>query len=241
MERAVYDHMAEVDMSHHWYVARRRVLAAVIGRLGLPRDARILEVGCGTGHNLEMLSGFGTVSAVEVDDASREIASRRLGRPVMAAPLPALAGVERGAFDLVCLLDVLEHLEDDKGALTTLGECLRPGGRLLITVPAHQWLWSGHDVANHHLRRYSRATLRAVIARAGLKLEQMSWFNSLLFPVAVGARLVGNASGQNMTGDELPKPVSWLLEQAFAIERYVVGRVPLPPGLSLLAIVSRGD
>lgn len=240
MERAVYDHMAQVDMSHHWYVARRRVLAALIGRLGLPANARILEVGCGTGHNLGMLSRFGTVSAVEIDDASREIASRRLGRPVIAAPLPELPGIERGAFDLVALLDVLEHLEDDHGALVTLAECLRPGGRLLITVPAHPWLWSGHDVANHHLRRYTRATLRDVIAQAALKLERMSWFNSLLFPVAAGARLLGKASGQNMTGDTLPKPLAWLLEQAFAVERYVVGRVPLPPGLSLLAIVSRG-
>jgi len=239
MERAVYDHMAEVAMSHHWYVARRRVLAAVIGRLGLPKDARILEVGCGTGHNLDMLARFGTVSAVEIDDASRELASERLGRPVIAAPLPELAGVERGAYDLVALLDVLEHLDDDRAALATLAACLRPGGRILVTVPAHPWLWSAHDEANHHKRRYTRASLRAAVAGAGLRLDRLSWFNSLLFPVAAAARVLGKASGQSMTGDSLPRPLAWLLEQTFAAERYAVGRVPLPPGLSLLALISR--
>ena len=239
MERAVYDHMAQEDMRHPWYLGRRRVLAAVIARLGLPENARILEVGCGTGHNLAMLGRFGTVSAVEIDDASRALASERLGRPVIAAPLPELAGVERNAFDLVALLDVLEHLADDRAALTTLAQCLRPGGRLLVTVPAHPWLWSAHDEANHHLRRYTRATLRAAVSDSGLTLDRLTWFNSVLFPLAAAARLFGKASGQAMTGDTLPRPFPWLLEEAFAAERYVIGRVPLPPGLSLLAVISR--
>jgi SAM-dependent methyltransferase len=240
MERSVYDHMARVAERHHWYVARRRVLAALIGRLGLPPQAQILEIGCGTGHNLDMLARFGTVSAVEIDEPSREMASMRLGRPVAASPLPELAGIEHEAYDLIALLDVLEHLPDDRAALESGARRLRPGGRLLITVPAHPWLWSAHDEANHHFRRYTRAALQQAIGDAGLRIDRLTWFNSLLFPLAVAARLFGNAKGQNMTGDELPWPFPWLLEQIFAAERYAIGRVPFPPGLSLLAVVSRG-
>jgi SAM-dependent methyltransferase len=239
MERAVYDHMAAVDMRHPWYVGRRRVLQAMIGRLELPSDARILEIGCGTGHSLAMLSEFGQVDAVEMDAQARALASERLGRPVGSATLPALDGVRRGSYDLVALLDVLEHIADDRAALRGIAECLRSGGRILITVPAHPWLWSAHDEANHHFRRYSRKTLKAAIADAGLRLDKLSYFNSLLFPLAVAGRLFGRASKQQVTGDSLPQPFPWVLENVFAAERFAIGRLPFPPGLSLLAVVSR--
>jgi SAM-dependent methyltransferase len=239
MERAVYDHMAAVDMRHPWYVGRRRVLRAMIRRLELPSDARILEVGCGTGHSLAMLSEFGQVDAVEMDAQARALASERLGRPVGSATLPALDGVQRGTYDLVALLDVLEHIADDRAALRGIAECLRPGGRILITVPAHPWLWSSHDEANHHFRRYTRKTLKAAIADSGLRLDKLSYFNSLLFPLAVAGRLFGRASKQQVTGDSLPQPFPWVLENVFAAERFAIGRLPFPPGLSQLAVVSR--
>ena len=105
-----------------------------------------------------MLAQFGPVDAIEIDPAAREIASERLGKPVGDAPLPALPGIERGAYDMIAVLDVVEHIEDDVAALTAMGECLKPGGKILIAVPAHQWMWSAHDVVNHHHRRYSKAT-----------------------------------------------------------------------------------
>src|SRR5436853_6131991 len=113
MERIVYDRMAELASRHWWYRARREVLADLIRRrIELPEDPRILEIGCGTGHNLVMLRRFGRVDAVEVDEAARAIASRRLGHEVMDAPLPGLPGVEDRAYDLLALLDVLEHGEE---------------------------------------------------------------------------------------------------------------------------------
>ena len=86
------------------------------------------------------------------------------------------------------ILDVLEHVAEDKAALTGIAGKLKPGGRILITVPAHPWMWSAHDVVNHHQRRYTRRTLKKVIAEAGLRLDMLRWFNSLLFPAAAGAR-----------------------------------------------------
>jgi SAM-dependent methyltransferase len=232
--------MAELDSRHWWYRARREVLADLIGRrIRLPQDPRILEIGCGTGHNLVMLKRFGRVDAVEIDAAARAIASRRLGHEVMDCPLPALTGVEDGAYDLVALLDVLEHVEEDRSALESIAGKLRPGGHILIAVPAHPWMWSAHDVVNHHKRRYTRRTLRATVEAAGLKVEMLSWFNSLLFPLAAAARLAGRVRRKDDSDDKLPPgPLNALFEGIFRLERYAIGRLPLPPGVSLVAIVS---
>ena len=240
MERIVYDRMAELDQRHWWYRARREILADLIRRrIELPQDAKILEIGCGTGHNLEMLGRFGTVDAIEIDDAAREVATSRLGRRVMKAPLPRLTGVPERAYDLVAILDVLEHIEGDRAALAAMATKLRPGGHILITVPAHPWMWSAHDVVNHHQRRYTRRTLRAAVESAGLKIEMMSWFNSLLFPLAASARIVGRLTGKEDSDDKLPPaPINALFERVFGLERYALGRLPLPPGVSLAAIVS---
>ena len=240
MDRSVYDNMAKLDEQHWWYVARRDILDRLIRRrIALPGDARILEIGCGTGHNLPMLQRFGAVDAIEIDPAAREMASRRLGKPVMASPLPALEGVEDGAYDMVAILDVLEHIEADREALLGIARKLRPGGRILITVPAHPWMWSAHDVVNHHKRRYTRRTLRAVVAAAGLRLDMLRWFNSLLFPAAAGARLAGRLFGKEGGDDKMPpRPVNFLFGKIFGLERHAIGRLPMTPGVSLAAIVS---
>jgi SAM-dependent methyltransferase len=240
MERVVYDRMAELDSQHWWYRARREILSDLITReTKLPADARILEIGCGTGHNIPMLQRFGRVDAIEIDGAARAIASRRLGHAVSDAPLPDLPGITDRQYDLVAILDVLEHVEGDREALRSIARKLKPGGRILITVPAFPWMWSAHDVVNHHHRRYTKKALKAVIGEAGLKLDFMSYFNSLLFPLAAAARLAGRITGKEDSDDALPpKPVNKLFETLFGLERHAIGRIPFPPGVSIAAIVS---
>lgn len=240
MERVVYDRMAELDERHWWYRARRSILATLIRRrLRLPPKARILEIGCGTGHNMLMLRQFGEVDAIEIDPAARAVAEARLGKNIGNAPLPELPGVPDGAYDMVAILDVLEHVAADREALVNIARKLAPGGRILITVPAHPWMWSAHDVVNHHQRRYTRKSLEAVIEAAGLKLDMMSYFNSLLFPLAAAARLAGRLTGKEDSDDAMPpKPVNGLFEFLFGLERHAIGRVSLTPGVSLVAIVS---
>ena len=238
MDRVVYDRMAAHDSTHWWYRARRDILRDYLTSFGdLPPAARILEIGCGTGHNLPMLSEFGEVDAIEIDPAARRIAGERLGKAVGAAPLPVLPGVPRGAYDLIAVLDVVEHIEDDIAALTAMRERLAPGGKILITVPAHPWLWSAHDVVNHHHRRYTKHTLRAAIVKAGLKPEKLSYFNSLLFPLAAGARLLGRLTGREDSDDSPPPPaVNALFERIFRLERHMVGKVPMAPGVSIVTL-----
>ena len=241
MDRIVYDRMAAHDTTHWWYRARRDILSRYLTRYGnLPKQARILEIGCGTGHNLPMLGAFGQVDAIEIDPAARDIASARLGKPVGEAPLPELTGVDRAAYDLIAVLDVVEHIDDDVAALRAMAGCLKPGGKILITVPAHQWMWSAHDVVNHHHRRYSKKTLAAAIERAGLTHNGLRWFNSLLFPAAVAARIAGRLTGKDDSDDSPPaKPLNAAFEKIFALERHLVGRIPLPPGLSIITLASR--
>ena len=240
MERVVYDTMAELDQLHWWYRARRQVLEALIRRSAkLPPDARLLEVGCGTGHNLAMLQRFGQVDAIEVDPAARAIAEQRLGRPVSDARRPELAGIPRGHYDLIGAFDVIEHIDDDAAAVSALASCLKPGGKLIVAVPAHQWMWSAHDELNHHKRRYSKRALRLLIEGSPLQLQSIGYFNSLLFPLAVAARLAGKLTGRGDGGETLPpKPLNWAFEKAFGAERYLAGRVPMPTGLSLFAVAS---
>jgi SAM-dependent methyltransferase len=240
MDRIVYDRMAAHDSTHWWYRARRDILADYLTREAkLPKDARILEIGCGTGHNLPMLAAFGSVEAIEIDPAAREIAAERLGRPVSNAPLPALPGIERGAYDLIAVLDVVEHIEDDVAALREMAACLKPGGKILVTVPAHRWMWSAHDVVNHHHRRYSKATLAKAIGDAGLRSNGLRYFNSLLFPLAAAARVAGRMTGRDDSDDSPPPPVlNSLFETIFRFERHLVGRVPLSPGVSIVTLLS---
>lgn len=240
MERVVYKEMAELDQRHWWYRARREVIAALIRRRAMPpKNAHILEIGCGTGHNLAMLGRFGEVDALELDEEARTIAEQRLGRKVMSAPLPEIEGVPERHYDLIGAFDVIEHIDDDVAALNSIEKRLKPGGKLIVTVPAHQWMWSAHDVVNHHKRRYSRRALKLLFDCSPLKLEGLGYFNSLLFPIAVAERLSSRLRGKDDSNLTLPPmPLNAALEKVFAAERHLVGRLPLPPGLSLFAVAS---
>ena len=239
MERVVFQQMAELDERHWWYRARRKIIAELIRReTSLPQNARILEIGCGTGHNLSMLGGFGHVDGLELDDEAAALSEKRLGRKVMRSPLPALDEVP-GDYDLIGAFDVIEHIEDDHAALAAIATKLKTGGKFMMTVPAHPWMWTAHDVANHHKRRYSKRALRALVEGSPMRLDKIGYFNSLLFPLAVAERAVSKLRGKDDGDVSLPPaPLNGTLEAVFAAERYLVGRLPLPPGLSLFAVAS---
>jgi SAM-dependent methyltransferase len=240
MERVVYQQMAELDDRHWWYRARRKIIAELIRREVRPqRDAQILEIGCGTGHNLAMLAGFGHVDGLELDDEARALSEQRLGRKIMSSPLPELAGVPDRHYDLIGTFDVIEHIDDDHAALASIAAKLKPGGKFVMTVPAHQWMWSAHDVVNHHKRRYSKRSLKQLVERSPMQLQKVGYFNSVLFPLAVAERAASKLRGKDSADVKLPPaPLNTALEKIFQAEGFLVGRLPLPPGLSLFAVAS---
>lgn len=240
MDRAAYASLNALEGEHWWFVARRRLINHLIARhIRLPAAARILEAGCGTGGNLALLAAHGKVDALEYDAEARGIAAARGAARVAPGRLPDAIGFGDTTYDLIVLLDVLEHIDEDGATLAALKARLAPGGRILLTVPASPWLWSEHDVLHHHKRRYSSAALDSVAHEAGLQIVQRGHFNSLLFPVAAVTRLFQRVARRPAAPDGQPiGPVNAMLREVFALERHLLGRLRLPFGLSLYAILS---
>jgi len=187
-----------------------------------------------------MLSRFGAVEASELDSVARKLASERLGREVKEAALPDLSMFPADSYDLIALLDVLEHVPDDKGSLAAIRGQLKPGGALLLTVPANRWMWSAHDVAHHHHRRYRKSEIEKLALDAGFRIELLSPFNSLLFPPIAAVRLLGKVTGKDDSDDAMPGAlVNRTLDTIFGLERSLIGRVPMPFGVSLVAVLRR--
>jgi SAM-dependent methyltransferase len=241
MERAVFERMAELDQDHWWFLARRRILKRLIERLVRPpKRAKVLEVGCGTGHNLAMLKSFGSLEASELDRCARALANKRLPGKVKNAKLPDLSMFKRNGYDLIALLDVLEHVPDDLASLRAIHMRLKPGGALLLTVPANPWMWSAHDAAHHHFRRYTKKQLEELFLRSGLEIQLLSHFNTLLFPLVAAARVVGKITRRQSADDKLPSgSVNSILNAVFGLEASLIGRLPMPFGVSLVAVVRR--
>lgn len=242
MDKSVYLRMSEQDARHWWFVARRRILRDQINAMHLPADARILEAGAGPGGNLAMLSEFGELEAFELNEHARRIASARSGIKVRPGALPDDISYPPDSFDLITALDVIEHIDASRESVWALAKLLRPGGRLLITVPAYAWLWSEHDERHHHRRRYTRPAVREMTERAGLHVEKCSYFNTILFPLIAGFRFLKMLAGiAGKPDDDIPSPfVNAVLGGIFVIERYPLRHLSLPFGVSILCIARKG-
>ena len=225
---------------HWWYRGRRSVLERVIDELRLPARARILDAGCGSGRNMVDLAHHGTVTGVELSGTSVALARARSAGEVIEGSVLEMP-FESASFDFAVSLDVIEHLADDLSALRELRRVVAPGGALLVTVPAYQWLWSGHDEINHHHRRYTRRSLQGVAEQAGWETVRTTYFNSFLLPVAILLRGLDRFSSKT-TESSLdlwvpPAPLNWLLERPLALEATLIGRRGrIPAGLSLLTL-----
>ncbi len=235
--------MLELDEHHWWYRGRRHILNAELSRLPLPANARLLDAGCGSGRTLQELKRYGEASGIELSPEAAEIARGRGDLEVRIGRLEELPW-ESGTFDLITCMDVIEHTPDDRATLRELRRVARPGGWLIVTVPAYQALWSPHDVANHHYRRYVRGMLAPAAREAGWEVLRMTSFNSLLLAPAAVVRLSQRWRQPVVDGDykpELRLGPAWLndlLERAMLWEAGWLGKGrTLPAGLSLMAVL----
>lgn len=245
MSPDAYLEMAETESRHWWFCGRRNILDRMLKDLSLPRNARILEIGSGTGGNLAMLARYGQVSALEMDETARALANQKTGGlfDIRAGYCPDRIPFADQRFDLICLFDVLEHIPNDVGTLDALKGLLAPGGRVMLTVPAHPWLWGAHDEYLHHQRRYKAAELKEMLRRAGFNIKRFTYFNTVLFPLAALVRLKERlGKSKHATGGAVPTgPLNKLFKHLFSLERYALPYLNLPFGVSLLTVLESGD
>jgi SAM-dependent methyltransferase len=243
---ATYQIEAEVERRHWWFRGRRRILARFLSHLepALPANARVLDVGCGTGANGPVLAEGGRF-AVGLDASPIPLGLAGTAERGHAARLRGDAGAlpfADASFDLVAALDVLEHLDDHVAAVRELRRVLLPGGALVIFVPALRLLWGVQDEVSHHRRRYGRAELRALLAGAELQIERLTFFNTLLFPPILAARLAmrlrppADLKSENELGGPLANAV---LERVFSLEAPLLARTDLPIGVSLACVARK--
>lgn len=231
----------DLEKWHWWFRGRRKILEAVLNReFGNGRSPDILSVGCGPAEGLKWLVPYcGEGKVVGLDSELIHAESTPANVEFVVGSLEESSLPER-SFDLVLALDVLEHLNDDLVGLQKIKSFIKPGGLLLITVPALPSLWGGQDVVSHHLRRYTRRSLAALLANGGLKNCRLTYFNSILFPAIASLRWSrrilgsGDQARTDFEGSK-PGPVNDLLAWLFGLESGFINLTSLPIGVSLLA------
>jgi SAM-dependent methyltransferase len=229
---------AELYARHWWWRAREAILLRRLRALGLPPNADILDVGCGDAVFFPALSKFGQVRGIEID---RSLI--RPDNPYRESIHHALLGDAEYTgwqFDLITALDVVEHIEDDAAAIESLVSMLKPGGFLVLTVPAFMLLWDAHDERNHHYRRYRRKEMETLLAPHGKLCDLRYLFHGLFFMKA-GFRLLNGASGGKFKQHAIPPaPVNWAMRTMCSLEDRALSWLRVPFGTSVLAVLQRG-
>ncbi|MGH2557421.1 MAG: methyltransferase domain-containing protein [Thermomicrobiales bacterium] len=249
MDPRFYESYFHHEDHHWWFRWRYELITGIIRKLDLGPNPRILDAGCGTGQMLKRLEALGT--AIGIDSSAEAVSfaasrgARRLVRgTINAPPFPA------GSFDCIVVLDVIEHVDDDTGILRSLRDAVRPGGSVIVTVPAFRSLWSEHDVINRHKRRYNAGELRALLDRAGLEVDRLTYCNTALcapvYLMRTFRNLTRRGSRVQVNGHELrsdlrqyPDLVNYALLRVMRAETRLMRRVDFPFGVSILAVARR--
>ncbi len=243
LDKAYYVQMHRLEDSHWWFVARRELACSALRRwCTVPRPV-VLDMGCGTGGTLDRLVEFSEPTGVDLEPLALSLCRSRGHENLVLASATELP-FEESSFDAALALDVLEHIPDHEAAAREMARVLRPGGVAVVTVPAYRFLWSGHDVALHHQRRYVRSEVRALLESAGLEVLWETYTVTSLFPAAslvrTWKRWTTPRSAEPVADTQPTRPwLNRLLTRVLLAEGRWTLRNPLPFGLTVLAVARK--
>ena len=244
MQQHTYAIMDRVEDKHWWFVGRRAILESfmrdIVAKIGArPSTIRILDVGCGTGANLEMLSQFGEAEGVDVSDDALEFC-RGKGLNVqkgLAEKLP----YEDGAFDVTTALDVVEHLDDDIAGLEEMFRVTKSGGYSLIFVPAFMWLWGVQDDISHHRIRYTKSQIIERLGKAGYSIERATYANWTFFAPILAGRTLMKLTGIKPESENNVNvsALNGVFGRLFSSERFWLKNFNFPFGVSIVVVAKK--
>ena len=236
MQEYLYQDLYELEDKHFWHIAKRKAVSWLIEKYLLSKQAKILDVGCGTGKNLETFKRYGQTWGLDSSTEAIKFCQKR-GLSNLKVGTASNTGYARNSFDLVTILDVLEHTDDDR-TLQEIYQILKPGGIVVATVPAYQWLWSDWDSVLHHKRRYTKGGLRKVLTNNNFKPLRISYMNSYLIAPALIVRTIKKIVSKKNYGSDFSLSNSMLnftFAQIAAGELFLIKQRLIPFGLSIIA------
>lgn len=238
MNENEYQQLELLEKTYWWHIGRKDIIKKQLHKyFGNNRRIKILNIGCGTGGIIGLLEEFGEVKNIDVSKTAVDIAKRNGYKNVFIYDGKNIP-FKKHYFDIIIALDVLEHIEDDLSALKLWKKYLKPGGYLLLTVPAYQWLWSEHDEALHHYRRYLASDLHRTLNLVGFKAIKRTYAIILFFPVIVGYRLIKSVfpgeEGGNTSYVILPNLLNSILISILRLEARMLIYLSMPFGTSIL-------
>jgi len=243
MEENYYPDYYQLEEKHWYFVGRRRIIFSLLEQI-YPKGSenrKIIDIGCGTGIMQGYLAKYGNVSGIDNEDIALDYCRERGFTTVSKGDICCLE-IPDATYDLVTAFDIVEHVADDHRAVSELARIVKPGGRILVTVPAFSWLWSNHDLINQHQRRYHRKSVEKLMAGAGLEIQKLTYFNSFFFPLIVSIRwwqkfFAPHAHQHDLV---LPPPLlNSLLAYFFGSESIFLRYFNFPLGVSLLCLAQK--
>jgi SAM-dependent methyltransferase len=233
-----FELLDQIEDDHWWFVGKRLILRSILKRER--GSGRMLDLGCGTGGVLRDMSESYTCYGTDRSRVGLEVCAKKGMRDLVRSDLSAVPFADQ-AFDVVLALDVIEHLDDDVGFLAAARRLCRPGGRIVVAVPAFQLLWSAHDETFEHRRRYTAPGLARVIRDAGFVPERTTYAHSFVFPVAAVWRILSYRLGLGRFAPKhdfwpIPRPLNRALVAAYRLEAWLLGRIRLPFGVSAVCV-----
>ena len=239
MDTSLYKTFSEIQNRHWWFRARKEIVLDVINTY-IERDENFncLDIGCGSGYILNDLSKLGVTYGIDVSDEAVFFSSKIFNGVIRKGLLPDDIPFNENIFNLITVLDVIEHIEKDIESLHKIYSLLLPGGAVVLTVPAFMFLWSSFDDINEHKRRYTLTELSSKLSTAGFIVEKISYFNTFLFPLIWTARTMARVAKRKEVGEIIIPNVlvNILLENIFKFEKYFLKHCSLPFGVSIIAV-----